>query len=222
MVAHTRFFTKSFTQLSAIGVSLLIGLLASGNAAFALMKMDSHTVDAALVYGMQNQKLGLSDLLGPNWIEGDNGSLLNVYSPFMMLATKAAKAGLAKNPSKSDLEKARHRFGREVAFYTDTKNKVQVKFAVSFYGDTPEFAQAYKAKIVGFGRGKEFELTPAKQILDQKADPVQGGQSGSAYEAINAYYFNMADLENLQEFKLVVQSPTGQPLEFRMKNDRLY
>lgn len=222
MVAHAMVFTKSFTRISAMALSLLTGVLISGNAAFALMKMDSHAVDAALVYGMQNQKMGLADLLGPNWIEGENGALLNVYSPFMMLATKAARAGLSKNPSKSDLEKARNRFGREVAFYSDTKNKVQVKFAVSFYGDRPEFAQGYKAKIVGFGRGKEFELKPAKQILDQKADPVQGGQSGAAYEAINSYYFNFSDLENLQEFKLVVEGPSGPPLEFRMNNERLY
>jgi hypothetical protein len=208
--------------MSAMGLALCAGVLLAAHPAFALTKMDAHTIDAALVYGMQNQKLGLSDLLGPNWIEGENGALLNVYSPFMMLATKAAKAGLPKNPSKSDLEKARKRFGREVAFYGDPKNKVQVKFALSFYGDRPEFAQSYRAKIVGFGRGKEFELRPAKQILDQKADPVEGGQSGSAYEAINAYYFNLADLENLQEFKLVIESPSGQPLEFRLNNERLY
>jgi hypothetical protein len=205
-----------------MALSLGMGLLMSGNAAFALMKMDSHTVDAALVYGMQNQKMGLSDLLGPNWIEGQNGALLNIYSPFMMLATKAAKAGLSKNPSKSDLEKARKRFGRDVAFYSDTKNRLQVKFALSFYGDSPKFAQDYHAKIVGFGRGKEFELKPAKQILDQVADPVDGGKGGAAYEAINSYYFNFSDLENLQEFKLVVESPHGQPLEFRLNNERLY
>jgi hypothetical protein len=215
-------FTKSLTRLSLILLSLLAGLLMVNHAAFALMKMDSHAVDAALVYGMRNQKLGLADLLGPNWIEGENGALLNVYSPFMMIATKAAKAGLPKNPSKSDLEKARKRFGKEVAFYSDTKNRLHVKFAISFYGDTPTFAQGYRAKIVGFGRGKEFALTPDKQILDQKADPVEGGQSGAAYEAINSYYFNFADLENLQEFKLVVESPNGPPLEFRMNNERLY
>ena len=188
----------------------------------ALVKMDPHSIDAALVYGMQNQKVGLANLLGPNWIEGQNGALLNIYSPFMMLATKAAKAGFSHKPSKSDLQKARTRFGKEVAFYRDPKNRLQVKFAVNFYGDTPGFGKTYTAKIVGFGRGKEFELKPFKQILDLVADPVQGGVSGAAYEAINSYYFHFADLENLQEFQLVLESPSGPPVEFRMKNERLY
>lgn len=215
------FFIHKRYQAFTVGMSLLL-LISAQSSAFALVKMESRTIDAALVYGMQNQKYGLANLLGPNWIEGENGSLLNVYSPFMMLATKAAKAGLSKNPSKSDLKKARNRFGKEVAYYSDPKNRLQVKFAVSFYGNSPEFAKAYMARIVGFGRGKEFELKPIKQILDQKADPVQGGASGAAYEAINSYYFNFAELEDLEEFKLMLQSPSGPPLEFRMKNERLY
>jgi hypothetical protein len=219
--------TKSFAfrnnRLQRLAmVTALVMLTGWQISALALVKMESRTIDAALVYGMQNQKYGLANLLGPNWIEGENGALLNVYSPFMMLATKAAKAGLSSNPGKSDLKKARNRFGRDVAFYADPKNRLQVKFAVSFYGNTPDFAKTYMARIVGFGRGKEFELKPIKQILDQKADPVQGGVSGAAYEAINSYYFNFAELEDLQEFKLVLQSPSGPPLEFRMKNERLY
>lgn len=228
MVSQPGLLTKSLAiivnrtfQLAVAGGLLL--MLASANApALALVKMETKSINAALVYGMKNQRAGLSDLLGPNWIEGSNGALLNVYSPFMMIATKAAKAGLSRNPSKSDLEKARKRFGREVAYYSDPKNRIQVKFSVSFYGDSPAFAKSYMAKIVGFGRGREFELKPAKQSLDIQADPVSGGQSGASYEAINAYYFNFADLENLQEFKLVLQSPSGPPVEFNMKNERLY
>jgi hypothetical protein len=190
--------------------------------AMALVKMDAQAADAALVYGMKNQKLGMSYLLGDNWIEGENGALLNVYSPFMMLATKAAKAGFSNNPTKSELLKARKRFGREVAFYSDIKNRQQVKFSVSFYGDRPSFAKDYSAKITGFGRGKEFEITPVRAKLDEIADPVTGGQSGAAYEAVNGYYFNFTDLENLDEFTLVLTSPSGPPLQFRMKNAKLY
>lgn len=229
MVYHPFSITKSFSCGPLRLIRPLSGLLLGGlialslaNPALALIKMDSQTVDAALVYGMKNQSLGLSTLLGPNWVEGDNGALLNIYSPFMMIATKAAKAGFSSNPAKSDLEQARKRFRREVAFYSDTKNRFKVKFAINFYGDRPEFAKNYEAKIVGFGRGKEFEIKPAKSTKDEIADAVTGGQSGSAYVAINSYYFNFADLENLSEFTLMLESPSGPPLKFNLKNDRLY
>lgn len=229
MVYHPFSITKSFSRGPFRLTRPLSGLLLGGllsvflsNPATALIKMDSQTVDAALVYGMRNQSLGLSSILGPNWVEGDNGALLNIYSPFMMISTKAAKAGLSSNPAKSDLEKARKRFRREVAYYSDTKNRFKVKFAISFYGDRPGFAESYEAKIVGFGRGKEFEIKPAKSSQDKIADSVSGGQSGSAYVAINSYYFNFADLENLDEFTLTLESPSGPPLKFNLKNDRLY
>lgn len=214
MVLKSRF---PFATLACSLLGAMMLLSATLNPAQALIKMESKTIDAALVYGMQNQKLGLAALLGPNWVEGDNGSLLNIYSPFMMLATKAAKAKLSDNPTKSDLKKAREKFGREVAFYSDPKNRVQVKFAVSFYGNSPEFAKGYSARIVGFGRGKEFDIKPAKQLLDLKADPA-----GTLYEGINSYYFNFADIENLQEFRLVLESPNGEPVSFRLKNEKLY
>jgi hypothetical protein len=222
MVYHPFSIAKCFSQ--SLKCLLVGGLLAStlSHPALAIVKLEPKTIDAALVYGMRNQKLGLSSILGPNWIEGENGALLNVYSPFMMLATKAAKAGFSTNPSKSDLDKARKRFAREVAFYSDAKNRQQVKFAVSLYGDSPAFAKGYMAKIVGFGRGKEFEIKPAKMNLDNVANAVTGGQSGASYEAVNGYYFNYADLENLDEFTLLLESPTAPPVQFRMKNAKLY
>jgi len=181
-----------------------------------------HSVDAALVYGMRHSKLNLATVLGDNWIEGENGSLLNVYSPFMMLATKAAKAGFSSKPSKSDLEAARKRFARDVKFYSDPQNKFYVKFAVAFYGDSPEFAKRYSARIVGFGRGKEFNIKTERQNLDQVADAVENASGPGSYEAINSYYFPFSDLQNLDEFRLELTSPDGPPLSFNMRGERLY
>jgi hypothetical protein len=202
---------------SSVGAALCALVLGAALPAGAIIRLDSKSIDAALVYGMKHQKLGLSTLLGPNWVEGTDGALLNVYSPFMMVASKAAKAKFPMNPSKSDLKKAREKFGKEVAFYSDPKNRQQVKFSVSFYGNSLEFAKEYHARIVGFGRGKEFDIKPHKEILDQKADPA-----GNLYEGINAYYFNMADIEDLQEFRLVLESPKGNPVTFRLRNEKLY
>lgn len=236
MVAQPTPITKSPASISSpkpslarwVSVALLAATVAAGLClapvapALAWIKTDPpHSINAALVYGMKNQRLNLSTLLGDNWVEGENGALLNVYSPFMMLATKAAKSGLSTRPSKSDLEAARKRFARDVKFYSDTQNRLMVKFAVSFYGDSPEFAKHYSARIIGFGRGKEFNLKPERQHLDQLADPVSSGASGGKYEAINAYYFPFSDLLNVDEFKLQLTSPNGPPVEFSMRSDRL-
>jgi len=207
----------AMTRFAACFLVAILLLTISTTPAAALVKMDSKAVDAALVYGMQHQKLSLSALLGPNWVESADGSLLNIYSPFMMLAAKASKAKLSSNPTKSDLQKARKRFGRDVAFYSDTKNRLQVKFAVNFYGDSPAFAKSYSAKIVGFGRGKEFEIKPIRQYLDQVADPA-----GNLFEGTNSYYFNMNDLADLQEFQLILESPNSPPVSFRLNNEKLY
>jgi hypothetical protein len=134
--------------------------------------MSTKAVNAALVYGMKNQKIGISNLLGANWVENADGALLNVYTPFMMIATKASRAKLSQNPSPSDLERARKHFARDVAYYSDANNRHMVKFAVSFYGDSPTFAKYYSARIVGIGRGQNYTLKPEKQILDQIADPL--------------------------------------------------
>ena len=212
-----------FLRWGAFVLLLLFSALTLTGSGWAWVPINPpQSVNAALVYGMKGSRLNLSILLGDNWIEGENGALLNVYSPFMMLATKAAKAGLSTKPSKSDLDEARKRFGRDVAYYSDTKNRFQVKFLVSFYGKTPDFAKTYSAHIVGSGRGKEFNLKPVKQRLDQIADAMNNGLSAGGYEAINAYYFNFSDLQEMEEFKLQLDSPSGPPLEFRMKSARLY
>lgn len=213
MLSQTKPLSKS---LLALALSMLVF---GGASAHAILKMDNKTVDTALIYGMQNKKMGISALLGPNWVEGENGTLLNIYSPFMMLASKAAKGDFANSPTKADLLAARKKYGKDIAFYTDDRNRVMVKFAISFYGDNPDFAKAYTAKIVGFGRGREFDIPTAKNALDLKADPVDGGKM---YEAINSYYFLFKDLENLQDFQLVVESPSGPPLTFRLNNEKLY
>lgn len=211
---------RHFTKLAACGVLTAALLPVCAIPAFSLVKMDVKTVDSAIVYGLKNQEMGLSGLLGPNWVEGEKGALLNVYTPYMMLASKASKLDLSDRPTATDLKTAKDKLGREVAYYRDPKNRLQVKFAVSFYGKAPDFAKTYSARIIGTGRGKDFTLAPAKQVLDQIADPV-ASESG-LYEAVNSYYFKFSELENLQDFRLELTSPQGDPLVFHLNNEKLY
>lgn len=218
MLSHLQRLTKLFSILSITTLAMAVGMpLAS-----AIIPMDTHNIDAAIVYGMKNQKLGIANILGPNWIENEDGALLNVYTPFMVLATKAARGNYPINPTKSDLKAARKKFGKYTAFYMDPNNRHEVKFAVSFYGDSPTFAKTYEARIEGTGRGKEFSLKPTKRYPDQIADPVKNGLTQGKYEAINSYYFKLSDVINLDEFRLILESPNGKPISFRIRGDRLY
>lgn len=201
---------------------LMVFLTAFMNPASAIIKMDNQSIDAAIVYGIKNQKASLSTLLGPNWIENEDGALLNIYTPFMVLATKAARGGFPSNPTKSDLKAARKKYGKYVAFYSDPQNRLEVKFAVSFYGNSPTFAKSYEARIEGFGRGKDYKLKPVKRYLDQIADPVKNGLTGGQYEAVNSYYFHFNDIANMEEFKLIMESPNGPPISFRIRTEQLY
>lgn len=225
MVHQTFRFTKMLSVWLA-SVLALAAWMALGSAhvpAQAMVGMNHETVDKALIYGMQKRKQSLSALLGSNWVEGPDGALLNVYTPFMMLAAQASKLKLSTNPTDEDLKKARDRLRREVSFYRDPKNKqhTRVKFSVSFLGATPLFHKTYKARIVGFGRGKEHDVKAYKTVYDDESRQVATAGTG-AYEAINSYFFRLLDVEDLQEFQLILESPSGPPVVFRLNGAHLY
>lgn len=221
MLTQLHQVTKFFSAKTLLGIALS-GLILSALSASAIIKLDRKSLDAAMVYGMKNQKLGIAGILGPNWIENQDGALLNVYTPFMILATKTAHGNFPSRPAPSDLKTARKKYAKYVAFYGDPQNRLQVKFAVSFYGNSPSFAKGYEAHIEGFGRGKEFNLKPVKRFLDQIADPIQNGLTQGQYEAVNSYYFSFNDIAAMEEFKLVMESPSGPPVSFRVRTEQLY
>ncbi len=188
----------------------------------AFVKITDETFNAALIYGMKNQGMGTSTLMGPNWVEGEKGSLLLIFSPFMLLATKASKAGFPSRPTEEDLHKARDKYKRYLIHYTDPQRKNEVKFSLNFFGDTPGFAKGYAARIEGFGRGKEWQLKPRREIRDIQAN-VYGEAKDSTYIATNAYYFNFNDVQDLQDFRLIVENPaTGDKYVFRLRGEILY
>jgi len=203
-------------QLSA----LALAVAALTSPAGALTKMTPETIDEAFKYGLEHKGMGYVHLLGPNWIEGPAGALLNVYTPFMMIASKTYKSEFKANPSKETMVAIRKKFGREVAYYRDTRNRPLVKFAVSMTGDSPDFATHYTARIEGFGRGKVFSLKPKKDVRDKIADPVNVGGK-TLYEAVNGYYFPLNEIEHLDEYKLILTSPSAETLVFNIRNSRL-
>jgi len=195
---------------------LICALLLSFAPAHALVKVTTENVNQAIKYGIKNKAYGLSGVLGANWIEGQDGSLLNIYSPFMLVATQASKKGV-EGTTPEDIKTVRNRIARIVGYVTDPHETQQVKFSVSLTGPNPDFAKQVKARIEGLGRGKTVQLTPAKVIYDTIADET----TTASYEAINAYYFNFPDLENLENFQLILDGPGGEKV-FRIDNQEIY
>lgn len=194
----------------------ICALLLSFAPAHALVKVTTENVNQAIKYGIKNKAYGLSGVLGSNWIEGQDGSLLNIYSPFMLVATQASKKGI-EGTTPDDINNARKRIARIISSVTDPHATQQVKFSVSLTGPSPDFAKQVKARIEGLGRGKSVSLMPSKIFYDQVADDAGQG----SYEAINAYYFPFPDLENLENFQLILEGPGGEKV-FRIDNQEIY
>lgn len=179
----------------------------------AMENIDAAGINKAIRYGIAQSNLGLYSLLGPNWIEAPDGTLLNVYTPFMLLASRVARGGY-ENPDPSDalLKKIRKRYRKTLRLFTDSRNPAQVKFSVSMYGNSAQFARSLDARIEGIGRGKKFRLKAIKSVHQKFATPLQNPREGEAnFEAINSYYFDFKQLRYLDEFRLIVGEREQEP-----------
>lgn len=213
-------------RLSARWFSLGLALSASVVLAlpgWALTRMDAAGVNKALRYGMTQSGMGLMTLLGGNWQEGQEGTLLNIYTPFMVLAAKAARGGYPNSPTDDDVKNARKRYAKTIATIQDLKNPALVKFSVALTGEASDFAGFLKARIEGTGRGRTFLLRPTRQLPQKVATPVPNATI-RPYEAINAYYFPLDTLMNMDAFRLILEdprTPQAEPLVFRIRTDRI-
>lgn len=213
-----------FSRLGKRVFAIVLGGFLVYPPASALIRMDAEGINLALKYGMQNSGLGLFSLLGPNWIEGPEGSLLNIYTPFMMLATKAARGGYPTDPTDQDIKDARKRYYKTLRTIRSPREPLVVKFSVSLYGETPGFANALDARVQGIGRGKSFNIRPYRTLKQKKALEVPD-MDYKPYEAMNAYYFEFSQLENMDEFSLILtnpRQPEQAPIVFRVKRDKIY
>jgi hypothetical protein len=200
---------------------LLVVILGTASLPASAMERISsvESINRAILHGLKNQDYGLYTLLGPNWIEGPDGALLNIYSPFMLLAAQVTHENMAYNTSKEHLKEARARLARMIGYITDPKKPQEVKLSVSFFGDRPDFASQTKVRIEGFGSGREVSLAPSRKIIDKEADPIEGREG--EYAAINAYYFKFDDLQPLVQYQLILTKPDGTEVVFPVSNERV-
>jgi hypothetical protein len=188
----------------------------------ALVNMDTESIDLALRYGMIHQKQGFISLLGPNWIESGEGSLLNVYSPFMLLATRAAKGGFPTEPGPDDIAAARKKYTRMIHEFTDPERPPKIKFAVSFLGDQPEFAVKTKAHIEGYAHGRAVLLTPDREFHQSSHSVKPSAGIPGKYEAVNSYYFAFPSVAALTKYELILETPNQPAVHFHINNQSIY
>ncbi|MBX2860242.1 MAG: hypothetical protein KTR14_03340 [Vampirovibrio sp.] len=209
----TRGLTLMLTVALWVGYSMPVG---------ALVRMDKESIDMAIKYGLKNQGMGYSSLLGPNWQEGTDGALLNIYTPFMRLAAAAARIGGPEKPSPQELKDLKKKRGIYLITRDFNNDKVipKVKYSVSLYGDAPGFAKKYRARIQGIGRGKTFNLRPLKSNKPIKADAVEGEKD--LYDAVLSFYFPFKTIEHLSEYQLILEHDEKEPVVFRIRNNKIY
>lgn len=207
-----------------IGTALLLLALTGclmNAASWAVAPMTAESVNAAVKYGMTSKDAGISSLMGYNWQEGPNGTLLNVYTPFMEIARKVYhKKNLSSNPTAQEVAEAKKKVIKDIDYLWQHP---YVKFMVSMYGPDASFGKNYYAVIEGVGKGRNFRIMPAKivpQTLAVQDDPNAKDPSTS-YSAVNTYYFKFIDIERLDAFTLRIYGKDMPEIQFKLNNKRL-
>jgi hypothetical protein len=216
---------SSLRCIAYIATCLALGLITVRLPAHALVLMDVYTINHAIRYGAIKQNSGYQGLLASNWVMGDNGALLNVYTPYMMLAAKAMRLGLPTELTELQLKDARSRLGKELRYLNDPKQTKTTKLMVSLLGPTATFHTGVKASLVGRGRGRDYSVTPVKVLLPAKATPLKTGASQQAsHEVVLSFYVKLEDQLKLEgPYQLRLTWPDGrEPMVFNLNNDTLY
>ncbi|MDH4378740.1 MAG: hypothetical protein QE263_02385 [Vampirovibrionales bacterium] len=195
---------------------IALGLALLSTPSSALVPLDGAGINQAVRHGIEHGRFGLAEVLGPNWMEKADGTLLNIYSPFMMLATKISKSLYPANESLKKVKKLHH---GDIDRLTNLHYPVEVKFSLSSFGPTATFPSRRKARIEGIGRGKHFVIYPVRTLAPLKAtavgavDDARGGTAANEYEAVIAYYFKIEPITNMDSFDLIVEDAPEKPLK---------
>lgn len=204
-------------QSTLLASLLTLVLSAVSTPSFALTTLTNDTINDALRYGMENQGLDRSLFFGGNWREGANGALLNIYTPFIQIARLTANTNFSTSPTQEDVQAARTKLRRDIDYIWLHQN---VKFMISMYGDSPNFAGKYYAMIEGVGRGRKYTLYPTNSIVQYTADKDEQAVR-MPYTAVNSYVFNFDDIAVLDEYTLKLYGKGVEPVTFRILNNRV-
>jgi hypothetical protein len=210
-----------FGLMWRLGCFIPLGLALFASPAVALVRMDRESIDMALKYGIKHQGSTFQELLGPNWIEGPDGILVNVYTPFMLLASRAAKGGFPIEPSDTDLQAARTKYARTIRDFGDEAHPPNVKFALSLQVNSPYEAAYTKAFVEGYAKGRLLRLKPTRSYPQPSATLLQQGNK-PVYDAISSYYFSFPEVAEMETFDLVLEPKDKPPIRIPVNNQSIY
>lgn len=203
---------------------LLVAGLLLATPAQALIRLDYDSEKMAVRYGLENKDYSYSTFLGGNWREGESGSLLNLYTPFMQVASRYLHATQSGNPSDEDIQKT---IDKQRAALNKIKKENLVKFIVSFYGDAPSFARKYDGFIdVTNAEGRVIQRIFPNQSVRQYYGQKEETGAHQPYSAINTYMFQFDDLAKLKRYTFTMvdktKGSTRPPVRFAIDNEKIY
>ena len=209
-------------NLLKFSVFSLILLFLSNVPSYAIIKIDDDSVDLAIKYGLKMKGNSVDYIMGPNWINDGKGRILNVYSPFIQLVMKSQTQGSTLDINE-DVKNIKLRLQRDI---TKIKEKDEIRFIVSIYGDKDDFAQKYKAYIIDANMisspsNPNNNIKP-KKTSNQKIAEHDGYDPKHPYSAINCYIFKFDDLANLKEYYFVLVSDSGDEIKYKINNAEIF
>lgn len=185
--------------------------------AFAIKRLTNTMINDAIHYGLVNREMGLNFFLSRNWIEGPNGALLNVYTPYMEIARSVVHRKLdSTETTPENVLKVRKKCIEDVHYIYHHQT---VKFNISLYGDSLKFAKGYFARIEGVGKGRKITLRPIKSVTNMATK--EEGAKFKPYSAILNFHYKFEDIAQLDNFKLILWGKDLPTIEFPINTKEL-
>ena len=208
-------------KIKSLFIAGLIVFAFSTASSQALIKIDDESVDLAIKYGIKSKDNPKNEILGSNWMNDYTGRTLNIYSPFVQIAIKAADQNTSGSPEE-DLKIIKKRLAANI---TKVKNQNEIRFIIDIYGDSEDFAQKYKASIVDaesyYNSKNKVTIKPKKSSLQKVADKDNYVPS-HPYSAVNCYTFKFEDLFKLKEYFFILNSESGEKIEYKINNQEIF
>ena len=230
----------NMNKLLRLTTLLLIVFFMNYNSANALIKLDPDSIKISIKYGLDNKYSTSKSLLGPNWMEGDDGIIINIFSPFIQLATKA-KSQNVPGASEEDIMLVKKRLGRQLK-EIETRNDIRI--IVQLVGDKEDCCKNYEAyieevieedenpdkekkKTKGFWifkfnkDRKPTKITPDREVRQDKAE-MDRYNPYHPYYGTNSYNFNFNRVNKLDKFVFILKGPKDKKVIFPIEKNVIF
>ena len=200
----------------------IITFILGTTSSLALIKIDDESIDIAITYGLKSKGMSTRDLLNSNWINDGTGQILNIYSPFIQIATKTTDQN-STGKVEEDLKAIKKRLSTKIDRIVD---KNEVRFLVALYGNTEDFAQNYKAHIIDVneynGPNQKKNIIKPRKADIQKIAEKDNFAPLHPFSSVNCYVFKFNDLFELKEYYFVLTNEKGEEVKYKINNEEIF